>query len=72
MNKKDVIKTNVDPVDHEEKIIKNAEDYVEHGKEKLLDQTKVVSDTMKDASKQVSAEIDRSDEGYDALKDKGC
>lgn len=60
--------TNVDPVDHENKIIENAEDYVTDkvGQKQRSD----VSDTMKDPNKQVSAEIDRDE--VDERLNKGC
>ena len=61
---------NIDPVDHEDKIIKKPEDFVTDKPELKKDHQKV-SDVMKDDRKQVSAEIDRSDLA-DSLKDKGC
>lgn len=60
----------VDPVDHENKEIKNSQDYVEHD-QVPTDTVETKSDVMKDDQKQVSAEIERN-EVAEALKDKGC
>lgn len=60
----------VDPVDHENKQIKDAEDYVEHD-QVAKDTPERKTDVMKDNRKQVSAEIVRT-ELADELKDKGC
>lgn len=60
----------VDPVDHENKEIKSSEDYVEHD-QVAKDKPETKTDVMKDAQKQVSAEIIRTELG-DELKEKGC
>ncbi len=63
-------KNTVDPVDHENKKIKDAEDYIEHDQvDKDTPERK--TDVMKDNRKQVSAEIVRTELGEE-LKDKGC
>ncbi|NMB04137.1 MAG: hypothetical protein GX978_06250 [Tissierellia bacterium] len=63
-------KNTIDPVDHENKEIRNSEDYVEHDQvKKNTPESK--TDVMKDNQKQVSAEIVRTELGEE-LKDKGC
>lgn len=60
----------IDPVDHENKQIHQAEDYIEHA-QVSTETVETKTDVMKDDKKQVSAEIERN-EVADALKDKGC
>lgn len=59
----------VDIVDHEQKIIEDSVDYVEHDHLKETPESK--TDVMKDNRKQISAEMIRTELG-DELKDKGC
>lgn len=70
MKEEQRINQQVDPVDHENKEIHQAEDYVEHD-QVSTDTVETKTDVMKDDKKQVSAEIERN-EVADSLKDKGC
>ncbi len=70
MKEKEHITSSVDIVDHEEKTIADAKDYVTH-EGNLKEKSEEVSDTMKQQSKQVSAEIHRSNFAEE-LQDKGC